>query len=309
MAKEIWTVKKSLQWTTQYFKREKIKNPRLNAELLLAHILEKSRLELYLEFDRPLSSSEHTVLEKLIIQRSHHIPLAYITKEQDFMGLRFKVNPDVYIPRPETEILVEESLKIVREIILGEKNEGLSGSFIILDLGTGCGNIAIKLAEELEKWKVYAVDISWKALEVARENAKFYNLDKKVTFLPGDLFAPLAGLNLEGKVSLIISNPPYVSSKEMGSLSPEVKKEPRVALDGGKDGLSIHRRIVGQSFKFLRKGGFLVLEVGYKQAQKVRDLILNQKELCAPRIIRDYEGIERIVLVKKGGYLDQRRKV
>lgn len=301
MAKEIWIVKRSLQWATQYFKREKIKSPRLNAELLLAHILGKSRLELYLEFDRPLSSSEHTLLEKLIIQRSHHIPLAYITKEQDFMGLRFKVNPDVYIPRPETEILVEESLKIIKKMTALKKRKGTSESFILVDLGTGCGNIAIKLAEELEKSKVYAVDISWKALEVARENAKFYNLDKKVTFLLGDLFAPLAGLNLEGKVSLIISNPPYVSSKEMGTLSPEVRKEPRVALDGGKNGLSIHRRTIGQSFKFLRKGGFLVLEVGYKQAQKVRNLILNQKEMCAPRIIRDYEGIERIVLAKKSG--------
>jgi len=299
MVKESWTIKEILQWSTQYFKQKKIENPRLNAELLLGYVLGKTRLELYLEFDRPLSPSEITSFRELVIQRSHYLPLAYITREQYFMDLKFKVNPDVYIPRPETEILVEESLKALRERIFPEKEKVKGEGLIIIDLGTGCGNIAIKLARELEKSKVYAIDISLKALQVARENARFYGLDKRISFLLGDLFNPLLNLNLEGKVSLIISNPPYVSNKEMEKLPPEVRKEPKIALEGGRDGLSIYRRIIGQSSRFLKKAGFLALEMGYKQAQRIKDLILTQKELCTPQIIPDYEGIERIVLVKK----------
>ena len=300
MAKEIWTIKKILQWSTQYFKKKKIENSRLNAELILGYVLGKTRLELYLEFDRPLSPLKVAPFRELIIQRSHYIPLAYITKEQYFMDLRFKVNPDVYIPRPETEILVEESLKALRRRIFPEK-EKEKEDFVIIDLGTGCGNIAIKLARELEKSKVYAIDISLKALQVAKENARFYGLDKRISFLPGDLFNPLLNLNLEGKVSLIISNPPYVSDKEMDNLPAEVRKEPKIALEGGWDGLSIYRRIIGQSCRFLKKAGFLALEVGYKQAQRVKDLILTQRELCAPQIIPDYEGIERVILARKRG--------
>jgi len=299
MAKEIWTIKRTLEWTTQYFKRKKIESPRLNAELLLSYVLGKTRLELYLQFDRSLSSSELTFFRKLIIQRSHYVPLAYLTKEQDFMGLKFKVNPDVYIPRPETEILVEESLKAIKRMVFPEKDGETSENFIIIDLGTGCGNIAIKLAEELEESKVYAIDISLKALEIARENAKFYNLDKKISFLAGDLFTPLANLNLEGKVNLIISNPPYVGNGEMDNLPPEVTKEPKVALEGGWDGLSIYRRIILQSPRFLTKTGFLAMEIGYKQAHKIRDLILAREELSISQVILDYEGIERVILTRK----------
>lgn len=299
MVRNIWTIKKTLQWASQYFERKKIESPRLNAELLVGYVLKKTRLKLYLECNCPLSFSELTLFKKLTIQRSHNIPLAYLMGEQDFMGVKFKVTPDVYIARPETEILVEESLKTVRRMGLSVKNEERLGDFVIIDLGTGCGNIAIKLAKELKKSKLYAIDISGKALRVARENAKFYNLDKRISFLLGDLFTPLANLNLQGKVSLIISNPPYVSSKEMSNLSPEVTKEPKVALEGGWDGLSIYRKMIPQSTKFLRKRGLLALEVGYKQAGKVRDLVLAQKELSAPQVILDYEGIERIILARK----------
>jgi len=299
MVKESWTIKKAIDWTFQYFKRRKIENPRLNAELLISYVLGKTHLKLYLERECLLSPSELSLFKKLVIERSRHIPLAYLTEEHDFMGLKFKVTPDVYIPRPETEILVEESLKAIRRMIFPARSEKMLDDFIIIDLGAGCGNIAIKLAEELEKSKIYAVDISSKALKVAQGNAKFYNLDKKISFLLGNLFLPLTHLNLEGKVNLIISNPPYVSSKEMDNLSPEVKREPKVALEGGWDGLSVHRRIICQSARFLRKAGFLALEIGYKQAERVRELILAQRELCTPQVILDYEGIERVILTRK----------
>ncbi len=151
----------------------------------------------------------------------------------------------------------------------------------------------------MEKSKVYAVDISSKTLKVAQGNAKFHNLDKKISFLLGDLFFPLAHLKLEGKVNLIISNPPYVSSEEMNNLSPEIKKEPRVALEGGRGGLDVYRRIVSQSVRLLKKAGFLALEIGYKQAGGVTGLIFAQEELSTPRVILDYERIERVILARK----------
>ena len=297
MAKDVWTIKRVLEWTTEYFKRENIESPRLNAELLLAHILGKTRLQLYLEFDRPLPPGELTLFKKIIIKRSHHIPLSYLTGEQDFMGLRLKIDENVYIPRPETEILVEEALKTIRNIDFEE--DKARGDFIIVDLGTGSGNIAIKLAVELEKSKIYAVDISSEAIQVARENVRRHNLSKRVTFLQGNLFIPLVDLGLEGKVDLVISNPPYVRSEEMKSLPFEVLREPRIALEGGWDGLRIYRKIISQSPKFLRKKGFLALEIGYRQAKGIQDLILEQKELYSPQVISDYEGIERIILAKK----------
>lgn len=297
MIKDVWTIKRALEWTTQYFKKEKIENPRLNAEVLLAHILRKTRLELYLEFSRPLSLRELTLFKKLIIKRSHHVPLSYLTGGQDFMGLRLKIDENVYIPRPETEILVEEALKLVRSIDFEEGKT--SQDFIIVDLGTGSGNIAIKLALELEKSKVYAVDISPEALGVARENARMHNLNKRITFLEGDLFIPLVDLGLEGRVDLIISNPPYVRSEEIKSLPPEVLREPRIALEGGGDGLAIYRKIISQSPGFLRKAGFLALEIGHRQARRIQDLILAQKELYSPQVISDYEGIERIILTSR----------
>ncbi len=294
-----WTIKKAIDWAFQYLESRRIESPHLNAELLVSHVLGKTRLKLYLEREYLLSPRELSFLKKLVVQRSRHIPLAYLTEEQDFMGIKFKVSSDVHIPRPETEILVEASLEAIKEMVPPVKSEGTWDDLIIIDLGTGCGNIAIKLAKELEKSKVYAVDISSKALEVAQWNAKFHNLDNKISFLRGDLFLPLAHLELEGKVNLIISNPPYVSSEEMNNLPLEVKREPRVALEGGENGLNAYRRIISQSVSFLRKAGFLALEIGYKQAGAVRGLITAQEELSTPQVILDYGGNERVILVKK----------
>lgn len=294
-----WTIKKAIDWAFQYLERRRIENPHLNAELLVSYVLGKTRLKLYLEREYLLSSWELSLFKELVIQRSRYIPLAYLTKEQDFMGLKFKVTSDVHIPRPETEILVEESLETIKRMVFPAKSQETLDDFVIIDLGTGCGNIAIKLAKELEKSKVYAVDISSKALKVAQGNAKFHNLDRKISFLLGDLFFPLAHLKLEGKVNLIISDPPYVSSKEMDSLPSEVKREPRVALEGGGDGLSVYRRIISQGTRFLRKTGFLALEIGYKQAERIRELILAQGGLSTPQVIPDYGGIERVILTRR----------
>jgi len=301
MAKDIWTIKRVLHWTTEYFKKKGVESSRLNAEILLAYLLKKTRLDLYLEFDRPLSSSELTSFRSLILKRSRHTPLSYITGERNFMDFKFKVSPDVYIPRPETEILVEKAIKIIKDLQLkADKDRILPKEITVVDLGTGCGNIAICLARELKNGKVYAVDISSSALSVAIQNAKLYDTEKKIKFLLGDLFAPLEEMYLEGKVDLIVSNPPYVATKEMDDLPLEVKKEPRIALEGGEDGLNFYKRIAQKSPQFLRKGGVLALEIGYNQAKGVKELLSARKTFHSVQIILDYEGKQRIVSAVRG---------
>jgi release factor glutamine methyltransferase len=207
------------------------------------------------------------------------------------MGYSFKVDPRVYIPRPETEILVEKVLEVAS---LPKGRE-----FMGVDLGTGCGNIAITLAKQLARSKIWAVDISSESLEVARYNARLHHVDKRVEFLRGDLFIPLTGLGLERRVDLVISNPPYVTSTQMRNLPPEVRKEPKVALEGGEDGLSIHRRIIWQAPHFLNRTGLLALEIGCGQVKIIKDLISAQPQLSPPRIFPDYQGKKRVVLTRR----------
>jgi len=300
MEKGNWTIKGILEWAISHFKKRGIESPRLNAELLLEYVLKKSRPDLYLEFDRLLSSSQLALFKKLVLKRSHYVPLSYLIGEQDFMDLRFKVNSNVYIPRPETEVLVEETLKAVQSSKLVVKDKSnWSKPFLIVDLGTGCGNIAISLVKRIKGSRAYAIDVSKEALEVALQNARFYKIESKIEFLQGDMFSPLYGLDLEGKVDLVISNPPYIATDEMEKLSPEVKKEPRIALDGGKDGLNFYRRIIREAPRFLSKGKLLALEIGYDQADKVRKLIMTEGNLEPPVIIADYEGNQRIVLSRR----------
>lgn len=295
MAKDVWTIKKVLQWTGEYFKKEGVESSRINAEILLAYLLKKTRLDLYLQFDRPLSSSELTSFRNLILKRSHHTPLSYITGEKDFMDFKFKVSPDVYIPRPETEILGEEAIKIIKNLELKADKDTPEG-ITVVDLGTGCGNIAVSLAKELKKGKIYAVDISSSALNIAVQNAELYEVEEKIKFLLGDLFAPLEEIGLERKVDLVVSNPPYIPAKEIENLPDEVKKEPRVALEGGEDGLSFYKRITQKSPRFLKKGGGLALEIGYNQAKEVKELLSARKTFHSLQIIRDYGEKERIIL-------------
>jgi len=297
MAKDVWTIKKVLDWTVEYFKKKGVERSRLNAEILLAYLLKKTRLDLYLQFDRPLSSSELTSFRNLILKRSRHTPLSYITGERNFMDFKFKISPDVYIPRPETEILVEEAIKVIKNLELkADKDRILPEGIIVIDLGTGCGNIAISLARELKNGKVYAVDISSSALSIAIQNAKLYNTEGKIEFLLGSLFAPLEEMDLGGKVNLIVSNPPYVAAKEMDNLPLEVKKEPRIALEGGENSLDFYERIAQKSPQFLSKGGVLALEIGYNQAKGVKELLSARKVFHSVQIIPDYEGKQRIIL-------------
>lgn len=294
--KSVRTVKEVLEKSASFLRERRIENPRLNAEILLGYVLGKSHSHLCLESHPLLSFSQLTKFRRLVIKRSRHQSLSYLIGRQNFMNLSFLVNSKVYIPRPETEILVEEVLKWLRESLL-ETQTGRRAT--IIDLGTGCGNIAISLATELPEAIVYAVDISSEALKVAASNAELHHLKDRIVFLKGDLFRPLEGMSLTGRVDAIVSNPPYVTRDEMGSLPPEVRKEPEIALDGGKEGLEFYQRIISLTPQFLKRGGLLALEIGYKQLQKVKDMIACQEDMQPSRIVKDYQGIERIVLSKK----------
>jgi len=275
------------------FKRREIKESRLNAEILLSWVLKEPRPYLYLKSDRVPSPFKISLLKKLVKKRLSHIPLSYLMGEQDFMGLKFRVTPAVYIPRPETEILVEKAVKILQEKPIS-KDEN-----IIIDLGTGCGNISISLAKQLNNFKLYAVEISRDALRIAHQNAQRHKVERKINFLWGDLFSPLRKINLKGRARLIISNPPYIPGVELKKLSLEVKKEPSIALDGGEDGLKFYRRIIQGAPYFLRREGILALEIGYNQAKRVEELIINQPELKSPEFIQDYGKIQRVIISKR----------
>ncbi len=285
------TIKEALQVATNYLKEKGISNPILNAELLLADILNLKRTEVYLYLEKSLTFKESILFKKYIKKRGENLPLQYILGKCEFRELEFIVNENVLIPRPETEILVETALTKALPL-----TTEYSFSPVIVDLGTGCGNIALSLAKELPPAQIYATDISLQALEVAFQNAKRHHLNGKIIFSQGDLFAPLEKLNLKNKVDILISNPPYIPTEELEKLPREVRKfEPQLALDGGEKGLDFYERIIKEAPSFLKERGFLILEIGLNQAPLVNNLIKAEKRFSQAEIIKDYTGRERII--------------
>jgi release factor glutamine methyltransferase len=282
------TILEALHSTTEIFWKKDIESPRIEAELLLGHILNLKRTELYLNSQKVLSSEEGEALQNLIKERLSGKPLQYILGEVEFYGLRFNVDSRALIPRPETEILVSAVLDYFK------KSKKDSDFIKIVDIGTGSGNIAVALASNLKNSFVYATDLSSDALFLARENAERNQVEKRIEFLCGDLLTPLWGRNLEGKIDVIVSNPPYVQKEEKGILPKEVKDyEPEIALFT-EEGL--YQRIIDQSFLYLKKGGgILALETGYNQAQMVKNLIEAKGDFTSIEIIKDPAGIERVV--------------
>ena len=244
MTDEAWTPLRLIAWTQGFFARSGVDAPRLTAEILLAHALTCDRIRLYLDFDKPLGAPELSAFRELVRRRAAGEPTAWLTGRREFLGHAFQVTPDVLVPRPETELLVEAAL--------GRLPPGGA----LLDLCTGSGCIAISVALARPDARVVATELSPAALAVARENATA--LGAKVEFLEGDLDGPIP----EGeRFDVIVSNPPYVPTGEIAGLSREVRKEPRMALDGGVDGLETLRRIVSCAPSRLRREGLLVVEM------------------------------------------------
>ena len=280
-----WTVGELLKRATDILRERGSRSPRLDAELLLVYSLGlKNRVELYTNFDRPLTEEEVENYRQLIIRRAKGEPVAYITGKKEFYGFEFLVERGVLIPRPETELLVEA----VYEFLKGK--EGLT----VVDVGTGSGCIVLTLCKLTGgKHSFFGTDISKKALEVARENRKRLGCDK-VQFLKGDLLSPV-----DFPVDVVVSNPPYVPLNDKRLDREVLKFEPAVALFGGETGLEVIERLIAQVSEKLKPGGFIALEVGEGQSREVKSL-LEFSGFHSVNIIKDLSGIERVVTGVKG---------
>lgn len=277
-----------LKHVVETLKKHGVENPRQEAEIFLSEILNLDGIDLYLKDIEP-EKYKLKNLDKLIKRRLRGEPLQYLTKNAFFYGLKFKVDKGVFIPRPETEILVETVLNIIRDNKLDNPQ--------IVDIGTGCANIAISLTKHLISCRILATDISKISLKIAKQNAKRYNLQDKITFLKGNLFEPLE--NFKEKIDIIVSNPPYVSSYEISRLQREVKREPFLALFGGKDGLYFYKRIIKEAHFYLKTCGFIVMEAAKGRSKIVLKKILADSRYRIISCIKDYNNIDRVIVAQK----------
>jgi len=261
------------------------------AELLFTDLLKCNRIDLYSDRPPAPNKSQLRLISSALKRRAKGEPLQYILGKQEFMGFEFKVNPGVVIPRPETEILVEGILDLSSQIRRQDSSQK------ILDIGTGSGCIAISLARLLPGSSITAIDISAQALLVARSNARENGVYQRVEFIRSDLFTDQAIKNR--RYDIVVSNPPYIESGEIDNLAPEIGFEPRIGLDGGKDGLDFYRRIIAGSLNHLQTGGFLALEIGLNQRRSVESILKKKKDFSVYKIIRDYNDIERIIIAQK----------
>jgi len=285
-----WTIKKLLNWISDYFADKGLDAPRFRGEMLLAHVLDTKRIELYTNFDQPVSASKLDQLRDLVKRASRGEPISYLIGRTEFYSLTLKVTPDCLIPRPETELLVERSIELLRH---------RKGSQLIGELCTGSGCVAVAIAKNFPQANIIAADSSEKALSVAADNVQMHSLADRVKLLRGDLFEPVIAELGERKFDLLVSNPPYVTDEEFENLDPGVKDyEPPTALRGGPDGLGIIRRIINQSADFLKPDGILMLEIGYRQGPQVRKLISDTGLFGNVQIQKDLSGHDRIAIAE-----------
>lgn len=285
---DVWTITRLLSWTTDFFREHGIENPRLDAEVLLGAVLGKDRMYLYVHFDEPLEPAELARFRSHVKERAVHVPLAYVLGRREFMGLDFRVTRDTLIPRPDTEILVQCAVDFLRARAAEGRDD-----LTLADIGTGTGAIALSVLHYTEGTRADAVDISPAAAEVARENAERLNLTERIEIHEGDLTAPLAGRSYD----VILSNPPYIPTADIVTLMPEVRSyEPHLALDGGRDGLTLYRRLAVEAPALLREGGMIAVEVGIGEACDVACLLETHPRIVRTEIHRDLGGIERVVV-------------
>ena len=288
MPGRVWTVKDALEWTCEFLGRKDDEHPRRSAEWLLSSATGLSRVELYAYHDRPLSPDERACYRTLVGRRAEGMPLQYVTGEMPFRHLVVHVEPGVFIPRPETEVLVDVAL------------EHLSGidEPLVVDLCTGSGCVAVSIASEHPGARVWAVDLSEMAVATTLRNAGNANVAERVQSLHGDLFDPLPR-ELSGAVDLIVSNPPYIPSADLPDLPEEVLGfEPHLALDGGADGLDLFRRIADAADGWLAPGGGLALELDSRCVAAAAGEL--EGRFTGVTVRRDLAGRERIVYARKG---------
>jgi release factor glutamine methyltransferase len=276
-----------------FLENNKIEDARFNAERLLSHILGIARMDLYLQFERPLSPDERNAYKMLLKRRAAHEPLQYIIGQTEFMSLPFRVTPDVLIPRPETELLVEKAMEEVEHIF------GTQKQITCLDIGTGCGNIAVSLAHYLQSTTIWAVDIEEAALTIARENALKNGVNESIHFLQIDAIQKDFCQKIGKRFDVVVSNPPYVSESEFENLPLEIKEfEPKRALDGGKDGLQFYRALSPCLNDLMKEPGVALSEIGANQAEGVIQ-IFSENFAGKIQTSRDYAHRDRIVILHK----------
>ena len=291
--KTTWTVGTILNWTQQFFADRKVDEPRLSAELLLAHVLKCRRIELYMRYDCQPTSAQRKTLRPLVARRANHEPIAYLIGKAQFFSLEFAVSPAVLIPRPETELIVDEVLKETDFVGHRAADRPLD----ILDLGTGSGCIAVSLAVHRPGARIVATDISPPALQIAQTNAKTHNVADRITFLPGDLYSALPEGSHEKKpFEFILANPPYVAEANADRVSPSVRRyEPASAVFAGTRGADFHQRIIAGTGEYLAPGGLLLMEIGEDQADIVSEMIHQADDLADSILLTDSTGRPRVV--------------
>jgi len=280
---DTWTIQRVLTWTGDFFKKRALDSPRLTAELLLAHALGCDRVKLYTDYDRPLNKEELATYRALVDRRARGEPTFYLLGAKEFFGRRFEIDARVLVPRPETELVAEAALERLPKDFTGS----------VLDLCTGSGCLGLTLAAERPALKLVATDASGPALSLARANARTLGLEARTELFEGDLFAPLA----DRRFAMIVANPPYLESATIATLAPEVQREPRLALDGGPDGLLLIRRIVADAPGHLAPQGFLILEIGEGQGAALLELFKAGGFVDAS-VRKDLAGLPRIGLAR-----------
>lgn len=280
------TIREAINRATIQLKMKNIEGPKLKARLLMQFMLGKTRQYIMVYDEKKLTQEQEEKYFRSVEKIEKGIPLQHLTHQQEFMKMNFYVNKDVLIPRPDTEILVEEVIQIAKQIHAKK----------ILDLCTGSGAIAISLARYIQDSQITATDISSKALEVAQKNAKKNGVENQIAFLPSDLWEEIP----KEKYDIIVANPPYIKREIIKTLDEEVQKEPLMALDGGWDGLDFYRKILYQAHEYLKYGGYLCLEIGYDQKIDVIELIEQEEKYINTYGKKDLYGNDRIVITKVG---------
>ena len=298
-----WTIGKLIEWTRGFFDKNGIPQPRLEAEILLAHVLGVERIDLYMRYEQPVGDEDRGRLREFVRRRAEREPVRYLIGTCEFMSLALKVTRDCLIPRPETELLVEEVLRLagVKRRPAGAAKPPVEppAPVSVIDLCTGCGCVAVSLAAYLPAARLTASDISPAALAVARGNAEAHAVADRITLLAGDLYEPLDAADVQ-PADFLVANPPYVAEAEWPGLAPEIREhEPRTALVAGPAGTEVIERIIKGAAAYLRPGGTMLLEIGAAQGPPAAAMASAARGLADVRIVKDYAGLDRILVARK----------